>query len=356
MNSYYATQFLTYCKNNDVKNVRRSMPKCREHNTPQVSNLYNSGIMCALEHKSFEVVEFLVIHIANTDSAFLYVSWNDIVKIACVEEYCKIIKLIIDEIHTMYEVDIDWDDYYLDACRKGRPAIVELLLSEDDMDLGIDYNQGLKEACISCEHDVIKVFIDFANDTDWDDIDLGVAFELACYRGDFESVECFESVDGVDLTDGLHEACRGGDEDIVNYIIELAQKQGMELDWDQGLYGGCKEHHYDIVCKMIDMGAKQFERAFVHAVCAVNLDMRIPLLLMKKGLCNMRYIQPRDIASFLNCGIDVLWLEHDGEYQHSKDIFAQLRDAREFQTRTLLDINSKLPMDVVKMIITFVGY
>ena len=49
---------------------------------------------------------------------------------------------------------------------------------------------------------------------------------------------------------GLKYACKGGDIDIVNLMIEKGAN-----DWDQGLHNACVEGHLDIMFLMIIYGA-----------------------------------------------------------------------------------------------------
>ena len=78
---------------------------------------------------------------------------------------------------------------------------------------------------------------------------------------------------------GLLGACRGGNIDIINLIIEKGSN-----NWHYGLEGACKGGHLDIVKLMIEEGADHWNCGLAYACTGGNID--IVKLMIEKGANN----------------------------------------------------------------------
>lgn len=148
------------------------------------------------------------------------------------------------------------------ACGSGHLDLVKLIIKRPEFDS--NWNWGLYNACIGGNQDVIDFIIE-KGAKDW-----YKGFVGACRGGHIDLVkEIMNNEEHIDLYGGFRSACLMGHLDIINLLIE---KKG-NFSWNEGLIQSCLGGHLDIINLMIDRGATNLYKGLERACMSNHYEL-----------------------------------------------------------------------------------
>lgn len=142
---------------------------------------------------------------------------------------------------------------FYDICIGGFYKQVVKYITSNQCDL----NSGLSGACKGGNIDIVQLIIEEATKNNAK-LDWNLGLHSACFGGHINIALLMTSYGANHW--GLYDACKGGHIKMINFLIE-----GGINDWDWGLVGACSGNHIDIIYLMIDKGSNNWEWGLEHA-------------------------------------------------------------------------------------------
>lgn len=189
------------------------------------------------------------------------------------------------------------------ACGSGNTILIKYILDNNINTLkslilapGL-YCDFLYEACRSGNIEIVNMLIEHGSNN-WNEGLIGICGGY----GDNVDIAKFmihKGGYGVSFDRCMYEACSAGNIKIINLLIEHGSNH-----WDDGLYGACREGRMNIIELMIAKGATDWNRGMCGACACDNLDV-IKFMISKgandwnRGLCYAGRKGKLDIVKFM---------------------------------------------------------
>lgn len=276
--SYTDLEIVTFLFSKTGKYYNFGLQKACKHNNIKVIDFLikkganiNDGLLVAAAYNNLGLIKYLI-SCFSPSSPFSFlrsknegekeketVDFNGIFKMACFHNHKSIIRYIWAE----YPVDLN--EGLFSACRGKNVKLVKKLIKNGATKL----NKGLLVA--SSENDLLTLLFLISKGAN----NLNEAFGVACYYHS-NTVIAYFIPRGVDFNYGLKNACRGGQINIIKFLIECGAS-----DINGCFYEACKHGDLDIVMYLIERGATVFdtglqgaaESEFPEEVCEKLLEL-----------------------------------------------------------------------------------
>lgn len=260
--SYTDLEIVSFLFSKTGKYYNFGLQKACKHNNMKVIDFLikkganiNDGLLVAAAYNNLGLIKYLIS--CFSPSSFLrsknegegrkdknegegeieIVDFNGIFKMACFHNHKSIIRYIWAE----YPVDLN--EGLFSACRGKNVKLVKKLIKNGATKL----NKGLLVA--SSENDLLTVLFLISKGAN----NLNEAFGVACYYHS-NTVIAYFIPRGVDFNYGLKHACKGGQINIIKFLIECGAS-----DINGCFYEACKHGDLDIVMYLIERGATVFD-------------------------------------------------------------------------------------------------
>ena len=180
-------------------------------------------------------------------------------------------------------IAVKWNYGLMKACQSGNIDLVNYMIEKG----AYNWNNGLYGACQGGNIDLVNYMIEkIEKEADnFHDESIINRFENGLVRAGILGV--------CNFNDGLHGACRGGNIDLVNLMIE----KGAD-DWDWGLSGACIGGNIDLVNLMIEKGADDWNLGLSAAWRGGHHELVD--LMTDKGATNGHYFRERSRSECVN--------------------------------------------------------
>ncbi len=211
---------------------------------------------------------------------------------------------------------MDYNNKFVDACRKGKIDEVSLIISENYS--GIDFDNGLSEACFMNHIEIVKLLLDkqVVKDITW-----GLC--NACFRGYKEIVELLLTdrtyknsyTDKHMMNMGMINACKKGSLE----IVELMIKEGAD-NWQDSLNSACYNGHLEIVNFMLGKGANEFDEGLYDACSNNKKEIAFLMIILGANINNFFISETSRLHIYNSLNFDDIYylylnkLKHFGKY------------------------------------------
>ena len=190
---------------------------------------------------------------------------------------------------------IEYGNQHLYDLTEGKTEYLNLVKSAFEINKNnkyIDVGGFIIRACKSGHFESVKFMKEqIGEHPKWGkEVDWLISFRCACKSGNLELAKFTFKIVQMNLIKytwtytiisvfkwGLQYACEGGHLDVINWLIMKKTKSF----YNNGLAGAASGNHVEILKKMIDLGANDFDRAFARALSCHSIDI-INFLLNEK--------------------------------------------------------------------------
>lgn len=170
----------------------------------------------ALHHGGFEDVltcEACTQQMCTADHAYLSMSWNNALALACVCSHVAIVRLLLPKYPQSQWAEFANQFLFL-ACRGGSVEAIELLVARGAK----DFDLALENACTHGELDAARMMITLGA------TNVNDCLQHAAFSGDLPTVKLLVEHGATAFESGIAAARARGKPDILQYLLEQTKK------------------------------------------------------------------------------------------------------------------------------------
>lgn len=182
---------------------------------------------------------------------------------ACKRGHYRLAQMILNDLRRYCPYFDDERAPMHEACQSGDLKMVNLIVSRYPEVYKSNLKSGFLGACRGGNRDVVDFMLkkSKAQHLTTSTRVLNQGFRIACEKGHVELVRYLVSIGADDYNEALFHGCKSGNQELIDYLVSLGAN-----NWNRALAGACKGGHLYLVKKFVDRGAKVTNECIINAL------------------------------------------------------------------------------------------